>query len=266
MSMTHNNTFLEHVAQDIIARFGTNLATTAVVFPNKRASLFMNEYLTRIADKPIWSPAYITISDLFRRHSSLEVADQIELICRLYAVYSKHVSMQGTAAEYSLDHFYGWGELLLADFDDLDKNMGDADKIFADLSSYQQLTTAPADMLDETQLAQLRRLFGYFAETDSELKARFNELWGKLPDIYHDFRNGLAKDGLAYEGMLYRNVAEEPDIDFRYDNYLFVGFNMMQQVEQQMCRRLKAQGKALFYWDFDHYYLDPKSCEAKSEA
>ena len=266
MSITHNNTFLEHVAQDIIARFGTNLATTAVVFPNKRASLFMNEYLTRIADKPIWSPAYITISDLFRRHSSLEVADQIELICRLYAVYSKHVSMQGTAAEYSLDHFYGWGELLLADFDDLDKNMGDADKIFADLSSYQQLTTAPADMLDETQLSQLRRLFGYFAETDSELKARFNELWGKLPDIYHDFRNGLAKDGLAYEGMLYRNVAEEPDIDFRYDNYLFVGFNMMQQVEQQMCRRLKAQGKALFYWDFDHYYLDPKSCEAKSEA
>ena len=266
MSMTHNNTFLEHVAQDIIARFGTNLATTAVVFPNKRASLFMNEYLTRIADKPIWSPAYITISDLFRRHSSLEVADQIELICRLYAVYSKHVSMQGAAAEYSLDHFYGWGELLLADFDDLDKNMGDADKIFADLSSYQQLTTAPADMLDETQLAQLRRLFGYFAETDSELKARFNELWGKLPDIYHDFRNGLAKDGLAYEGMLYRNVAEEPDIDFRYDNYLFVGFNMMQQVEQQMCRRLKAQDKALFYWDFDHYYLDPKSCEAKSEA
>ena len=264
--MTHNNTFLEHVAQDIIARFGTNLATTAVVFPNKRASLFMNEYLTRIADKPIWSPAYITISDLFRRHSSLEVADQIELICRLYAVYSKHVSMQGAAAEYSLDHFYGWGELLLADFDDLDKNMGDADKIFADLSSYQQLTTAPADMLDETQLSQLRRLFGYFAETDSELKARFNELWGKLPDIYHDFRNGLAKDGLAYEGMLYRNVAEEPDIDFRYDKYLFVGFNMMQQVEQQMCRRLKAQGKALFYWDFDHYYLDPKSCEATSEA
>ena len=65
MSMTHNNTFLEHVAQDIIARFGTNLATTAVVFPNKRASLIMNEYLTRIADKPIWSPAYITISDLF---------------------------------------------------------------------------------------------------------------------------------------------------------------------------------------------------------
>lgn len=264
--MTHNNTFLEHVAQDIIARFGTNLATTAVVFPNKRASLFMNEYLTRIADKPIWSPAYITISDLFRRHSSLEVADQIELICRLYAVYSKHVSMQGAAAEYSLDHFYGWGELLLADFDDLDKNMGDADKIFADLSSYQQLTTAPADMLDETQLAQLRRLFGYFAETDSELKARFNELWGKLPDIYHDFRNGLAKDGLAYEGMLYRNVAEEPDIDFRYDKYLFVGFNMMQQVEQQMCRRLKAQGKALFYWDFDHYYLDTKSNTATSEA
>lgn len=147
--MTNNKSFLESVAQDIINRFGTELADVAVVFPNKRASLFLNKHLAQIAKKPIWSPAYITISDLFRKHSELEVADSIELVCRLYSTYCQHVPAGANAAANSLDHFYGWGELLLADFDDIDKNLGNAEKIFSDLGNYQDLTTAPADMLSE---------------------------------------------------------------------------------------------------------------------
>lgn len=264
--MTTNKTFLEAIAQDIINRFGTELTDVAVVFPNKRASLFLNKYLAKIAGKPIWSPAYITISDLFRNHSQLEVADHIELVCRLYQSYSKYVSTTANGTTTGLDNFYSWGELLLADFDDIDKNMGNAEKIFADLNSYQDLTTAPADMLTEEQLQQLRRLFGYFAETQSEIKQRFAELWGKLLDIYTDYREQLQRVGLAYEGMLYRDVVERPVIDFKYKHYLFVGFNMMQLVEQQLFLRLKNEGKALFYWDFDNYYVDSKKNTAKNEA
>lgn len=262
--MKNNTAFLEYVARDIIRRFGTQLADVAVVFPNKRASLFLNKYLVQLAGKPVWSPAYITISDLFRKHSALEVADHIELICRLYDVYCQCMTNGGNTLSGSLDHFYGWGELLLADFDDIDKNLGDADRIFTDLSNYQDLTTAPADMLDEQQLSQLRRLFGYFAETKSELKDRFNEIWGKLPDIYHGYRKSLQQCGLAYEGMLYREVAEKPGIDFKYRHYVFVGFNMMQQVEQQLFTRLKNLGKASFYWDFDKYYVAPLSPSGES--
>ena len=68
------NTFLNYIAKDIIKKYGTNLSRIAVVFPNKRASLFLNEELARLSDKPIWSPAYITISDLFRRHSKRHVS------------------------------------------------------------------------------------------------------------------------------------------------------------------------------------------------
>ena len=264
--MTNNKSFLESVAQDIINRFGTELADVAVVFPNKRASLFLNKHLAQIAKKPIWSPAYITISDLFRKHSELEVADSIELVCRLYSTYCQHVPAGANAAANSLDHFYGWGELLLADFDDIDKNLGNAEKIFSDLGNYQDLTTAPADMLSEEQMAQLKRLFGYFAETQSELKRRFNELWGKLLDIYTDYRQQLRQAGLAYEGMLYRDVAEQPVVNFKYKHYIFVGFNMMQLVEQQLFTRLKNEGKATFYWDFDHYYIDAKNHLPKGEA
>ena len=121
-------TFLEYVAEDILAKHGCNLSRVAIVFPNKRASLFMNTHLAQHAGKPIWSPAYITISDLFRQHSSRLVADPIKQVCDLYQSF-----IQQTGFEESLDHFYSWGQLLLADFDDLDKNMADADKVFANL-------------------------------------------------------------------------------------------------------------------------------------
>ena len=122
--------FLEHVAEDLLSKYGTNLSRVAVVFPNKRASLFLNEHLARLAGQPIWSPSYITISDLFRSHSALKVADPILLVCELHKCFT-----QCTGIDETLDHFYGWGQLLLADFDDLDKNMGPADRVFANLRS-----------------------------------------------------------------------------------------------------------------------------------
>ena len=76
--------FLSSLAQTLITAYGTDLSRVTVVFPNKRASLFLNEELTHLYDKPLWSPAYITISDLFRSMSSLEVADPIKLICDLH--------------------------------------------------------------------------------------------------------------------------------------------------------------------------------------
>ncbi|MGN1264129.1 MAG: PD-(D/E)XK nuclease family protein, partial [Prevotella sp.] len=117
-------TFLEYVAQDILKKYGSDLSHVAVVFPNKRAALFLNEHLVKMAGKPIWSPAYITISELFRRHSKKTVADSIKLVCELHKCYA-----QCTGSSETLDRFYGWGELMLADFDDIDKNMARADKV-----------------------------------------------------------------------------------------------------------------------------------------
>ena len=126
--------FLEYVAEDLLSKYGTNLAHVAVVFPNKRASLFLNEHLARLAGKPLWSPAYITISELFRSYSDRKVADPIKLVCELYRCFT-----QCTGIDETLDHFYGWGQLLLADFDDLDKNLAPADKVFANLRDIHEL-------------------------------------------------------------------------------------------------------------------------------
>ena len=248
--------FLEHVAEDIVRKYGTNLSRIAVVFPNKRASLFLNDHLARQVDQPIWSPSYTTISDLFRQQSQRTVADPIKLVCDLHKSY-----IQQTGTNSTLDMFYGWGQLLLSDFDDIDKNMADADKVFANLRDIHELDDV--SYLTEEQKQVIRQFFSNFSEEhNSLLKERFMSLWSHMGDIYHDFNSRLAEQQLAYEGALYREVIDkvyqEPDRSegiFHYDMYLFVGFNMVQRVEQRLFTFLKQQGKARFYWDFDRYYM-----------
>ena len=237
--------FLEYVAEDLLSRYGTNLSRVAVVFPNKRASLFLNEHLARLAGRPLWSPAYITISDLFRSHSQLKVADPILLVCELYKSFSAC-----TGIDETLDHFYGWGQLLLSDFDDLDKNMGPADKVFANLRDIHELDDV--SYLTDEQREMIRRFFSNFTDDhNSELKERFLRLWSHIGDIYRDYNERLASQQLAYEGALYRQVATDETIQFEYDAYVFIGFNHLHQVEQTLFRRLDEAGKAVFYQDTD---------------
>lgn len=240
------NTFLEKVAQDILQKYGTDLSRIAVVFPNKRASLFLNDALARLAGKPIWSPAYITISELFRRHSSLQVADNIKLVCDLHRIYTKV-----TGYDETLDHFYGWGQLLLTDFDDIDKNMAPARQVFTNLRDIHELDDT--SYLTDEQRVILRKFFGNFSDDhNSELKERFLRLWSNMGTIYHEYNDYLRRQGLAYEGALYRQVAEDESQSYEYDQYLFIGFNLMQQVEQRLIAHLRSQGKAAVYSDDEH--------------
>ena len=248
-----NKTFLEYVAEDIIGKYGTDLSRIAVVFPNKRAALFLNEHLARIAGQPVWSPAYITISDLFRQHTDLKTADPIKLICDIHKSFTKC-----TGIDETLDHFYGWGQLLLADFDDIDKNMADADSIFCNLKDIHELDDI--SYLDDEQKEMLKRFFANFSDDiDSELKKRFLSLWSHFGDIYHDYNRRLTEQGLGYEGAIYRKVASEESLQMKYDKYLFVGFNLLQKVERVLFSRLMKEGKAKFYWDFDEYYMPSPS-------
>lgn len=244
-------TFLQAVAKDILAKHGVSgLSDVAVVFPNKRASLFLNQALYEQAGQPLWSPAYITISDLFRQHSALTVPDQILLIFRLYNIYVKM-----TGSDETLDHFFSWGQLMLSDFDDLDKNLAEADKLFINLEAWQGMKDF--SFLSDVQRKSLEEFFGKVMD-HTELQQRYNTIWKHLGEIYKVFRKSLLDDGLAYEGMLYRDVAERKPSDFRYKHYIFVGFNLLQKVEQRLFLHLKDLGMAEFYWDYDKNILEPQ--------
>lgn len=244
--------FLKYVANDLLKKFNGDFSDVAVVFPNKRASLFLNSYLVEECTHPIWSPRYITISDLFRNHSQLVTADKIPLIFELFKCYHKHIKSAET-----IDSFYNWGEIMLADFDDIDKNMADADAVFSLTRDYGEMENL--DYLTENQKKELGH---YFSDKNikSRLKDNFNHIYEHLADIYHDYNNVLKGQGYAYEGALYREVTENLDnIDFKYKKYVFIGFNMLQKVEERLFEHLEKQGKALFYWDFDKYYTSQQN-------
>lgn len=242
--------FLQLVAHDLYTKIGNDLSRTALVFPNKRAHLFFNEHLANESDQPIWSPAAMSISDLFRQLSAQKAGDPIRLVCELYKVFREETESQET-----LDDFYFWGELLISDFDDVDKNLVDADKLFSNLQALRNLMD-DYEFLDQEQEEAIQQFFQNFSiERRTELKEKFVSLWDRLGTIYHRYRENLTELDIAYEGMLYRNVIEQLNTDsLKYDKYIFVGFNVLNKVEIQFFQLLKNAGKAMFYWDYDLFY------------
>lgn len=251
-------TFLKQVAHDLYNKTEGNFTKVAIVFPNKRASLFFNEYLAQESDRPIWSPTYVSISELFRQSSDLSIADPIKLVCDLYKVFQK-----ATGSKETLDDFYFWGEMLLADFDDADKNMADTHALFSNLKDLNELMDN-YDFLEEGQKEALSQFFHNFSINQvTELKQRFISMWNVLGDIYTEYKALLESQSIAYEGMLYRQVIEQLDVEaLPYNKYIFVGFNVLNKVEHTLFKKLNEAGKAMFYWDYDTFYLNKTPHEA----
>lgn len=247
------NTFLHSVARHLLARQRGDLSHTVVVFPNKRASLFFNEYLVREAKRPLWAPAYLTINELFQGLSSLKPVDPIEAVCRLYRIY-----VRLTGSTDSLDFFYGWGEKILHDFDDVDKSLVDAQKLFQNLSEIKNLEKG--QFLTPEQEIALQTFFHDFSlKENSLIKQKFLNLWNHLLPLYESLNAELLAEGLAYEGALYKHAIRSlaagtgtatPDVE----TYAFVGFNRLTRVEEKLFSLLREKGQALFYWDYDKFY------------
>ena len=251
-------TFLKQVAHDLYNKTEGNFTKVAIVFPNKRASLFFNEYLAQESDRPIWSPTYVSISELFRQSSDLSIADPIKLVCDLYKVFQK-----ATGSKETLDDFYFWGEMLIADFDDADNNMADTHALFSNLKDLNELMDN-YDFLEEGQKEALSQFFHNFSINQvTELKQRFISMWNVLGDIYAEYKALLESQSIAYEGMLYRQVIEQLDVEaLPYNKYIFVGFNVLNKVEHTLFKKLNEAGKAMFYWDYDTFYLNKTPHEA----
>lgn len=247
-------TFLHIVAQDLFRRFGTQLDQLVIVFPNKRASLFLNQEFVSIAqengNQPFWAPDYQTIGDLFESLSPYTSADPIVSICLLYDIYRQHIGEDNCEP---IDKFYSWGEVMISDFNEIDKQLVEADKLFQYAEDWNQLSDT-GDFLHEKQIEILKHYFKDFSLENLQIeKERFLQLWQRLPDIYHDFKKRLIGESILYDGALCRDVIEENRFQHLEKNktYIFVGFNILSPVQYRLLRSINEQAKALFYWDYD---------------
>lgn len=247
-----NKSFLEMIAEDLHQRFGNDLSEVALVFPNKRAQLFFNDYLSMQEDTPIWTPAFVSIDSLLSAGTKLQLADPIMLVCLLYRIY-----IDLTGSKESLDDFYFWGELLLSDFDDLDKQLVEADRLFRNLEELQELDD-DLSWLDEEQREAIAQFFKNFdINNRSELKDRFISIWSHLGTLYHSLQDQLQEQGLGYQGMIYRDSVEHLDLDaLPYKHYALAGFNVLNKIEKKLFKKLHNADLASFYWDYDLFYIE----------
>lgn len=258
--------FLKLVADDLKRKNADGLARSVAVFPNRRASLFLDEYLA--ADQPCWSPRYMSIAELFSTLTPLRPADPIDAACRIFSIYSELCRDESPAApEETLDGFYGWAERLLADFADIDKCLAPAEDLLRNVTAWREINLGQ-EVEDEVR-EQIRRFFGLLDSTaDDALKERFVRLWNHLLPLYERLNTELRAEGLAYEGALQRDAVEALEQGRRalpddVDTYYFIGFNALEEVERRLFKWLQAAGKAKFYWDYDLFYAAEA---AKNEA
>ena len=221
----------------------------AFVFPNRRTGLFFQKYLSEVADIPLFSPTILTINDLFIQLSGKQSADRISMLFTLYDIYIRQ-----SGSTETFDEFLYWGEMLLNDFDDIDKYMANARMLFSNVTDLREIEN-DFDFLSDEQIAAIRSFWSsFYPRGDTPNQQQFLAVWQVLYDLYEEFRATLTAEGKGYEGMIFREVVESMERgespDLPYEQIVFVGLNALSVSEERFLAQLQKREIADFYWDY----------------
>ena len=256
-----SKSFQQELAERLLERHSGDLSSLVMLFPSLRARTFFNNALSGLVTKPTWQPKWTTIDELMESASGLVRGERIRLIAELHNIYVKYHPNE------EFDKFYFWGDMLIADFDMIDKYLVDASQLLRNLEDIKELE-ADVSYLTPEQL-RIISFWKSIGDNDSlsEQKRRFLKIWRSLPAIYTEFRERLASLGFAYTGMIYRTAVERiksgEEINIPRRKYVIAGFNALSESEKRLFDYLShSEHGAEFYWDYDNYYTDNRSHEA----
>jgi hypothetical protein len=251
--------FLEEIVETILEKHQASPDSVTIVFPNRRAGLFFRKYLASKISGPIWSPKITSIEDFIKDLSEPQSSERLDLIFELYRVFT-----QVNHSKEEFDQFYFWGNILLQDFDEVDKFMVDARLLFKNLQHIKQLE-GDYDFLDDAQKALIRGFWQSFDQKLSRHQQGFIDIWQNLYETYTRFRTRLGTKGMAYDGMIYREVTEKlqaSDIAIDTSIVIFAGFNALSKSEEEIISWFVREGRGEVYWDADDHYLNNNQQEA----
>lgn len=264
---TQYEPFLRVVARAMAKAHPTDLHRLCFVFPNRRSTVWFSKELEEVclsSPQPtlsILSPAITTISDLVCDITGSVEVSRTEALLLLHQIYSK---LMGKRAE-GFDRFSYWGDIILNDFNDIDKSLADPKAVLNNVRDYKSIRS---NFLTQEQIDAISRYFGdkWLMHTGSDdhfwrdpriynsrATRKFLTIWDALFQIYIDFNKSLNELGMSYSGQIYRNAAkitkETAAEDFPHNLYVFVGFNLLSLSEVKIFKNLADKGIADFYWD-----------------
>lgn len=239
-----NTTFLEKLALHLHTKYENNLSNICIVLPNRRAALFLKTYLSKNIGKTFWAPEIVAIEDFISNLSGLQPADTIACLFELYEV----VIASDNSKKEPFDDFCKWGQILLNDFNEIDKYCVSANDLFLNLKDYKELES-----------------FSFNSDELTDFQKQYLHFFKSLATYYNVFTAKLLEKRMAYQGLSYKTVVEQYDKIFanlKWDKIVFAGFNALNKAEEKIILKLLEQDKAEMIFDVDLYYSDNTNQEA----
>ena len=241
--------FLEKLADRLLQKFPDNMENIAIVLPSKRAIIFFKHYLSKKINKPIFLPDFYSIEGFIEDLSGLQVLDNISLQFRLYETYLRYPPKK----EDGFDDFLKWSNVLLHDFNDIDRNLVDAKSIYTNLTEVKQLESWSIED------------WSFSHHNLTSMQTDYLEFFERMLKWYNDFTESLLKENLAYQGLAYKNASKNIEkLEIKWKKVWFVGLNALTKSEQKVIDYLKKQNIARVFWDADKFYYENPLHEAGS--
>ncbi len=258
--------FLRQVAEHYYTTYGADIRHLRFVFPSERSRLFFLRYLGELAEHPIFAPETETISHLFVELApSMSLLDRTALLFELYATYQE---IRGKGVQ-PFDEFLFWGNIILQDFDLIDRHLVNARDLYRNLENIKEMIDE-FDYLSPETLDVIEGFWRGFRNPHkmsegerADYRRSFLDFWLSLSPLYERFGERLRTQGLGYEGQLYRHLADHAvdvvdgmakDLDaVRVSGvearYVFVGLFELTPSEMKLFKAMRRRGVAEFCWD-----------------
>ncbi len=231
--------FLEDTIDDIYKAYGS-FDHMVFVLPNKRSGVYLKDYVARHLENPIFSPQIYSIEELITNISGIKKVSNLRLLFELYDAQTFQVKTEENAFEI----FSNWATTLLSDYNEIDSYLVDSSALFKYLTAakriqHWELKDAPPTKLISESL----------------------KFWENLETIYTRLKHIFTEKQIGYQGHIYKNALLHLETYVQKHNnkhFIFIGFNALTLVEQQIVQYFLSNANCQIYWDIDHDFLaDP---------
>lgn len=251
-------TFLSLCAEHIIAECNQELPAACIVFPTRRAALFFRKELAKHLSRPVFAPEILSINDFVEILSPVKTSDNIHLLFQLFKVYKKEYPQE------SFLHYFHWGEIMLRDFNEIDMECADADKMFAAVHDWKDIESHFG--WEPEEIVAIQKFWKEFSSTElGLLRQSFLHSWKLLPAIYRNFHQSASGSPFASEGMVWNNAlssVKAGNYTLKWNRIFFCGFYFISRLHQQLADALNQKSRVAFLYDADVYYADDAFQEA----
>jgi hypothetical protein len=233
--------FLNEVVFDLQKK-NADFSKLTLILPSKRAGVFLKDYISKHLNKTIFAPNILSIEEFIESLSDLKYASNTELLFEFYKVYITHTPKDLIEP---FDTFSKWAQILIQDFNEIDRYLVPPNKIFNYLNAIKELELQHWS-IDENQTAYVKNYLAF---------------WNRLKIYYTQLNHHLIHNKKGYQGLVYKEAIEnlEQFIDTHQNEfYVFVGFNALNKAEEIIIQELLKQHLADIYWDIDKSFVsDP---------